>query len=337
MAKLTTHYDNLKVVRDAPPEVIRAAYKTLSQKYHPDKNPGNPEAARIMAILNEAYRVLSDPDLRREHDRWIARQSAAASAGSGWDAADRARAQERARQARADDQAEAARRAAAEAAAAQDRVPGAAQGPRWGLLAMLLAGVGFMVVLANADKRDPDDGYQYSQSPSPARAAADADAGAASTAGGGAVDTTRSGDDLARPSWVRPETAPNGEPWPQSSGYLSGEPKRARDGLSELTIDATDFDADVHAKLVRIEGTDAFPVRQVYIAGGDTFTLKDIAPGRYDVRYRDLDSGGLARSDPFDLEETPVTGGVEYSRMSMTLYKVANGNMQTHDLSEQDF
>jgi curved DNA-binding protein CbpA len=69
--KVRTHYDNLKVARDAPPEVIRAAYKSLSQKYHPDRNPGDPKASRTMAIINAAYRVLSDPDLRRKHDEWI--------------------------------------------------------------------------------------------------------------------------------------------------------------------------------------------------------------------------------------------------------------------------
>jgi len=55
MTQVHTHYDNLKVARDAPPEVIRAAYKTLSQKFHPDRNSGNAEAARIMAILNTSY------------------------------------------------------------------------------------------------------------------------------------------------------------------------------------------------------------------------------------------------------------------------------------------
>lgn len=71
MPKVRTHYDNLKVARDAPPEVIRAAYKSLSQKYHPDRNPGDPRASRTMTIINAAYRVLSDPDLRRKHDEWI--------------------------------------------------------------------------------------------------------------------------------------------------------------------------------------------------------------------------------------------------------------------------
>ena len=42
MTKVRTHYDNLKVARNAPPEVIRAAYKALAQKYHPDRNSNNP-------------------------------------------------------------------------------------------------------------------------------------------------------------------------------------------------------------------------------------------------------------------------------------------------------
>lgn len=74
MSQIHTHYDNLKVTRNAPPEVIRAAYKTLSQKYHPDKHPGNADAARVMALINVSYQILADPVQRAEHDRWIAQQ-----------------------------------------------------------------------------------------------------------------------------------------------------------------------------------------------------------------------------------------------------------------------
>lgn len=76
MARIHTHYDNLKVARDAPPEVIRAAYKTLSQKYHPDRHGNSAEAIRIIQIINSAYAVLSDPAKRREHDEWIVRNEA---------------------------------------------------------------------------------------------------------------------------------------------------------------------------------------------------------------------------------------------------------------------
>jgi curved DNA-binding protein CbpA len=72
LPRVQTHYDNLKVTRDAPPEVIRAAYRSLTLKYHPDRNGDNDDTARIMRILNAAYDVLSDPARREEHDRWIA-------------------------------------------------------------------------------------------------------------------------------------------------------------------------------------------------------------------------------------------------------------------------
>lgn len=76
MARIHTHYDNLMVARNASPEVIRAAYKTLSQKYHPDRNPGNQNAIRIIQMINLAYEVLSDPARRQEHDEWIERTEA---------------------------------------------------------------------------------------------------------------------------------------------------------------------------------------------------------------------------------------------------------------------
>ncbi|MES2017996.1 MAG: J domain-containing protein [Pseudomonadota bacterium] len=68
---IETHYDNLKVVRDAPVEVIKASYRALSQKYHPDRNP-DPDALRSMQVINQAWDVLSDPERRATHDRWIA-------------------------------------------------------------------------------------------------------------------------------------------------------------------------------------------------------------------------------------------------------------------------
>ncbi|WP_370653273.1 J domain-containing protein [Lacisediminimonas sp.] len=79
MYKVHTHYDNLKVTRNAPPEVIRAAYKSLSQKFHPDRNLGDPGATRNFQIISTAYEILSDPQRRREHDDWIHNAEAASS------------------------------------------------------------------------------------------------------------------------------------------------------------------------------------------------------------------------------------------------------------------
>ena len=70
MSKIYTYYDDLKISRDAPNEVIRAAYKSLSLKYHPDRYH-NSEATEIMATINKAYEVLSDPLKRKQYDEWI--------------------------------------------------------------------------------------------------------------------------------------------------------------------------------------------------------------------------------------------------------------------------
>jgi TPR repeat protein len=75
MAKFRTYYDNLSVSRNAPASVIKAAYKALCQKYHPDKYiGGHEEALRIMKSINSAYAVLSDSAKRAEHDQWIDQQ-----------------------------------------------------------------------------------------------------------------------------------------------------------------------------------------------------------------------------------------------------------------------
>ena len=70
---MPTYYDVLQVERDAAPERVRAAYRKLAQKYHPDKMPGNANAVRAMAAINAAYEVLSDTHRRAEHDLWIRR------------------------------------------------------------------------------------------------------------------------------------------------------------------------------------------------------------------------------------------------------------------------
>lgn len=74
-----SHYETLKVARDAPLEVIRAAYRVLSQKHHPDKNNGTQTAHGVMAAINEAYRVLCDPVLRSAYDATLAQPAPSAS------------------------------------------------------------------------------------------------------------------------------------------------------------------------------------------------------------------------------------------------------------------
>ena len=141
----------------------------------------------------------------------------------------------------------------------------------------------------------------------------------------------------ARPSYVRPITAPNGEPWPNHASYVKGYRQIHTSGLSSVTVDNTRNDSDVFAKLVSLDGARAYPIRVFFIPAHSQFTVNNVAAGNYDVRYRDLASGHLAKSEAFRLQETPTYGGIQYSTLTMTLYRVRHGNMQTYDISEDEF
>src|SRR5437868_583792 len=62
-------YEILGVKRDASQSAIRAAYRKLAKKYHPDVNPGKPEVAERFKSISAAYDLLSDPDKRARFDR----------------------------------------------------------------------------------------------------------------------------------------------------------------------------------------------------------------------------------------------------------------------------
>lgn len=62
-------YKTLGVARDASPEAIKAAYRKLARKHHPDLNPGKPEAEARFKAVSAANDLLSDPDKRARFDR----------------------------------------------------------------------------------------------------------------------------------------------------------------------------------------------------------------------------------------------------------------------------
>ncbi|EEF47290.1 dnaJ protein ERDJ3B [Ricinus communis] len=65
-----SYYDVLQVPKSASDEQIKRAYRKLALKYHPDKNPGNEEANKRFAEINNAYEVLSDSEKRNIYDRY---------------------------------------------------------------------------------------------------------------------------------------------------------------------------------------------------------------------------------------------------------------------------
>lgn len=77
-----TYYRLLGVSPEATPEEIRSAFRRLAKVHHPDTNP-NPQSGAQFQVLNEAHRVLSDPDLRRRYDQFLQAQVQRQSLGGG--------------------------------------------------------------------------------------------------------------------------------------------------------------------------------------------------------------------------------------------------------------
>ncbi len=79
MAK--NYYETLGIEREASEKEVRAAYRRLARKHHPDVNSGDKGAEAKFKEINEAYQVLSNAESRKKYDRF----------GDNWRHADEAR------------------------------------------------------------------------------------------------------------------------------------------------------------------------------------------------------------------------------------------------------
>lgn len=63
-------YIILGIEKSAAPEDIKRSYRKLALKYHPDKNPNNPEAVEKFKDINRAHSILSDETKRKLYDSY---------------------------------------------------------------------------------------------------------------------------------------------------------------------------------------------------------------------------------------------------------------------------
>lgn len=299
MAKIHTHYDNLKVSRHAPQEVIRASYKALSQKYHPDKNPGDEKSARIMAVVNTAYNVLSDPIRRKEHDEWIASEewevewleSSNAKEGQprkhadGWD----------------------------HQPPPKPRRSRLWRDGRWwlGLVGCFVAGAAAAVFMIERQPElvpsalawsgmAPPESIKASRAEEPARDA-HADGWARRTGPDAAKGPPPDVRALAVAQLTVPArapdcstdlqtlNAPSGEPWPLESSYMPGYPVGNDGAEMQVLIDNSANASPVFVKLYDLDR--GANVRHAYVQQRSSFTIDKLAAGKYEVRYQNVIAG----------------------------------------------
>ena len=67
--KKHNYYTLLGIPKGATPEEIRQSYRALAMRFHPDRNPENPNAAERFHEIVEAYEILSDPIRRQQYDQ----------------------------------------------------------------------------------------------------------------------------------------------------------------------------------------------------------------------------------------------------------------------------
>jgi hypothetical protein len=303
VARFRTHYDNLKVSRDAPVEVIHAAFKTLAAKYQPRVTAGDAEAVRIAMIVSRSYAVLSDPAQRAEHDRWIAAQEPHPT----------------------------------------PYPPHRPENPdpllqrQWFQVVVGVGILGFVGVLLVVFSNSPT-----SSSTAPPTATAPASLPSPPDAPAPppepkirapeppviyrTIPIDRPPVVAVAPTYTRPTLAPNGQPWPTVSSYFLDQ---IEDGTTDVTVDNTLNKSDMVVELFDLGVQPPMDVRIIFLRARDRFTMKSVRAGKYDIRNLDLDSGLITKSEQHNLADNETA--------RLTLYPTFDGREKSTVIRSNEF
>jgi len=274
----TNHYQVLNLNPHASRELVRAAYRSLSLRHHPDRNANSPESQQCMAEVNAAYEVLYHPQKRAQYDLLLAAKQASSKLDT---TAEAKTAQAKPKHTRVKNSRLASnntqKNTAQKSNQRRENTDTKTKASRYTTLK-----IGLLVSLCTL--------LSYQLNP---RAA-------------GTLPEYRSllqpGQTLSvKPNYQRKPHAGNGEPWPDASGYIPGYPQFNQQGQAQLAIQNTNPQRDIFAKLVHIYGEERYPVRVFYMAKNSGFTLAQLSPGFYQLQIQDLDSGYRSGGEVFRL------------------------------------
>jgi hypothetical protein len=327
MPKIHTHYDELKVARDASPEEIKRAYRKLAQQLHPDRNP-SADASDLMAVLNASHDVLRNPAKRIVYDDELNREAQRAQGA----ALRRAQAQagrQPAAKPRPSPQthAKVKPRSAAKPAAAKPSRRGSVV--RWAAVFMVFCAAGAWMGY------DRQAGKPFVPPPVVEEVAAqmtsEVAAADVSVPAGSPIKVTEPDN----PGCAAPLVDPMGAPWPAKAGYIAGMPRVRDGGWSEITIDNSAGEVAVYAKVTDASGRYAY--RHAFVPPHSLFTFTRMDVGYYLLKYKMLDTGCAYSSSRIRLEETSVGDRIKSSVYKLTLRQLDNRNSQFSNVRRDEF
>ena len=305
---MRTHYDNLQIPRDADEQTIRQAYRRLSKQYHPDLNPSE-DASRIMQLINRAYAVLSDPEQRAEHDRWIQQQETP-----------RPRiAQHTTIRTHTAPQASAQPQRQPEKPIQPSPTPATKQSthkklwqPLFIIACCALVALFFWQLNSYLKTQAAEEETHATQPETAGTAPADATQ-PENEPPAVAAPLPAPANEAAPSNYVRPSTAPNGEPFPNTSGYVKNYPY-TRSTTKQLTIfvDNIRNTSDVFAELHQANAPQ--PLRTFFIEERSQLPLTALEAGSYTIRYVQLDTGETVTSETIALSDNQKEATVYLQR-----------------------
>lgn len=295
-----THYEILRVEPGVSADDLKAAHRVLSRRFHPDRHPRHAEAAaRIMACVNVARDVLSDPERRAAYDREIGVRHGRAPA----------RRYNRVRHGRT----------AAVAGRRSEPVPVPVTGLQANMASdpsmrrrmmavrrLMAASVLFCVaallvivwiVAAPSEEEGASelsrifDALVARASPAAARPPAEKPEVRSQAVRGFDMGSVH----------IRPLESPAGLQWPARSGELAGFARLFATGDNGLLLDNRLGPSDVFAKVYRLEDAVPLAARHAFLRAHERLLLQGFPPGTYEVRYLSLDTGQTLRSVPLVL------------------------------------
>lgn len=332
-------YEILNISPNAEPEIIKAAYRTMCQKYHPDKCQSQIEkdkATEMMTLINEAYQTLSDPTSRHWYDVWLNHQRQAKTAH---------------RQNYEDNKnfvvtvnygglhntLKDTKEKCIKNTISFLGVLVIFYHKIMKLIYFLLIAICLCLFASVFVKLIIDKDYYNQNKTTNSQPQATPQNPKIPTESTKNTQNKNATPNNSIQTDDRKLFAPNGQRFPKTAGYVKGYPKLNKDGLSTLTIENTQNNNAVFGKLYYLSTYPPKAVRYFYIPAYGGLILRDITAGSYDVRYMDLDSGTISKSESFNLQEINNYTGTRFSQVTMTLYKVANGNMETTTIPDSEF